>query len=163
MSLQSALMRQEAPYPDELADLVYHARYRPGWQFHLIDMDRGQGSQGLTLDIVTCGYDTYHPERGENYRVHHYFPVLPAAFGRASWQRWLFDRLLEVERHEAMEFFALRVDGEGVEPGLVRPYAPNHGHGEDPYIVHDPTTDEARRTSFRNVLDDDGTGRTREP
>jgi hypothetical protein len=34
-------------------------------------------------------------------------------------------------------------------------------HGEDPYIVHDLATMEARRTSFRDVLDDDGTGHSK--
>jgi hypothetical protein len=152
-------MTQAAPYPAALEHLVERLAYRPGWQFVLTHMDRGQGSEGLTLDIVTLGYDSYHPERGESYRVHHYMPVPPAAYGPGSWQRWLFEQCLLVERHEAMEFFTVH-DSPGSEHA-VKPYAPNHDHGEDPYIVHDPTTGEARRTSFRNVLDDDGTGRAR--
>jgi len=189
-------MRQEAPYPRALADLVARLEYRPGWKFWLGHFDRGQGSKGLTLDVITLGYNTYRPQDGQTYRVHHYFPVPPAAFNAASWQRWLFDRLLEVERHEAMEFFAVGCATRSAdclecaehpsacherhrlsEPAAMitlahqygaceqnrRPYAPNHGHGEDPYIVHDLTTGEARRTSFRNVLDDDGTGRSKAP
>ena len=130
---------QEAPYPHELEDLVRRVSYRPGWEFRLEHIDRGQGSVGLTLDIITKGYDSHHPERGEVYRVHHYWPVIPAAFNRASWQRWLFDRCMAVEQHECMEFF--RIDGE-------QPYAPNHGPGEDPYVVRELTTDVARRTRF---------------
>lgn len=137
-------MRQTAPYPTELADLVDALRYRPGWTFALADVDRGQGSQGLTLDIVTCGYNSYHPDRGETYQVHHYMPVPPASYNRQSWQRWLLDQLLLVERHEACEFFALEVDDH-----LERPYAPNHGPGWDPYIITDLTTELDRRTSFR--------------
>jgi hypothetical protein len=151
------LMNQTAPFPEALAYLVDRLKYRPGWKFHLAHMDRGQGSEGLTLDIITLGYDSYHPDRGEHYRVHHYMPVPPAAYNAGSWQRWLFDQCLEVERHEAMEFFAIS-DSPGGEHA-VRPFAPNHGNGENPYVVHDLTTGEARRTSFRNVLDDDGTGR----
>jgi hypothetical protein len=103
-------------------------------------MDRGQGSEGLTLDIVTLGYNSYHPERGEHYAVHHYMPVPPAAFDERSWRRWLFEQVLLVERHEACEFF--QIDG-------ARPYPPHHGPGNDPYIVFEVGTDEDARTSFR--------------
>lgn len=141
-------MRQEAPWPHELAELVDQLNYK-GWQVFLADnLDRGQGSKGLTLVITREGPDTYHPERV--IAVNHYMPVPPAAFNAGSWQRWLFEQFLLVERHECAEFFMI---------GGQRPYAPNHGHGEDPYVIHDLTTDGARRTSFRNVLDDDGTGR----
>lgn len=152
-------MKQTAPFPDALAYLVDRLEYRPGWEFRLAHIDRGQGSEGLTLIITTCGYDSYHPERGENYRVNHYMIVPAAAYNPGSWQRWLFNQILEVERHEAMEFFTIH-DSPGSEHA-ARPYAPNHGHGEDPYVVHDLTTGEARRTSFRNVVDDDGTGHSK--
>jgi len=46
------LNEQKCAYPDELADLVEKASYRPGWEFHLEDIDRGQGSGGLTLKIL---------------------------------------------------------------------------------------------------------------
>jgi hypothetical protein len=136
------MMRQQAPFPEPLRELVGQLTYRPGWTFTLIDTDRGQGSVGLTLDIVTSGYNSYHPERGPNYRVHHYMLVPPAAFDRRSWQRWLFEQCMLVERHEAMEFFV--VDGEHV-------YAPNHGPGNDPYIVAELASTEDRDTSFRGV------------
>ena len=136
-------MRQVAPDPEILFELVDNLSYRPGWTFSLEDVDRGQGSEGLTLDIVTLGYNSYHPDRGQTYRVHHYMPVAPAAFDRRSWQRWLFEQLLLVERHEAMEFFA--IDGE-------RPFAPHHGPGNDPYIVFEHGSDEDVRTSFRGEV-----------
>lgn len=119
-------MTQEAPYPQLLAELVARLSYRPGWTFALQYIDRGQGSKGLTLDIVTSGYNSYHPDQGQNYRVHHYMPVPPAAYDERSWRRWLLEQLLLVERHEACEFFV--IDGEHV-------YAPSHGPGNDPYIV----------------------------
>jgi len=143
------LMHQTAPYPQALHDLVDDLDYK-GWTVYLSDLERGQGSKGLTLVIVRDGPDTYHPET--IIRVAHYMPVPPAAFNVASWQRWLFEQFLLVERHECAEFFKI---------GDERPYAPNHGNGEDPYIIHDLTTGEARRTSFRNVIDDDGTGRSK--
>jgi hypothetical protein len=154
-----ALAVQQFPEPAGLAELVRQVRYRPGWRFRLEDIDRGQGSKGLTLIITTCGYDAYHPEQGENYRVNHYMPVPPAAYDNRSWRRWLFEQCLLVERHECMEFFALTetgdfmtADGEHVTEKTTRPYAPNHGPGNDPYIVAELTTREARRTAFTGVL-----------
>lgn len=133
-------MTQTAPFPGELADLVSKLRYRPGWQFALIpDHDRGQGSRGLTLRIITLGYDAYHPSQGENYRVQHFMIVPAASYNRASWLRWLLDQCLLVERHECCEFF--RIDG-------VRVYAPHHGPGFDPYVVFDHGSDEDKRTMF---------------
>jgi hypothetical protein len=143
-------MRQVAPDPAPLAYLVARLSYRPGWAFKLADTDRGQGSEGLTLIITTLGYNSYHPADGETYRVNHYMPVPPAAFDARSWQHWLFEQCLLVERHEAMEFFAVH-DSPGSEHA-VRPYAPSHGPGNDPYIVREVGTDLDRRTSFRGEV-----------
>jgi len=132
-------MQQAAPYPDALAHLVGCLEYRPGWKFTLTNLDRGQGSQGLTLVITTLGYDSRHPDRGETYKVNHYMLVPPAAYDVRSWRHWLFEQLLLVERHEAMEFFALH-DSPGSEHA-VRPYSPSHGPGNDPYLVREAGTD----------------------
>jgi hypothetical protein len=137
-------MGQSAPFPRILRDLVQATRYREGWEFALTDIDRGQGSSGLTLVITTLGANSYHPEQTD-YRVNHYMPVPPAAYDERSWRRWLFDQLLLVERHEAMEYFRVGDD---------RPYAPSHGFGQDPYIVRELGTDDDRRTSFRNELNE---------
>ena len=142
-------MRQYAPFPDELADLVKHCAYRPGWLISLMDIERdpadthGASAGGLTLRITTLGYDSYNVEAGEHYRVHHYSIVPAATYNRASWQRWLFERFLDVERHECMEFFA--IDGK-------RPYAATHGPGDDPYVVHEIVTELQAATSFRGLV-----------
>lgn len=137
------LMHQRAADPTVLHELVERTAYRPGWEMRLDDIDRGQASEGLTLIVTSVGFDTYHPDRGRTYRVAHYFPVPPAAYDARSWRRWLFERLLDVERHEAMEFFV--VDGE-------RPYAPHHGPGNDPYIIFEHGTDVDVRTSYRGEV-----------
>lgn len=133
-------MEQTAAFPVVLESLVHRLSYRPGWGFRLADIDRDQGSKGLTLVVTSLGYDTYHPDRGETYRVQHYFPVPPAAYDARSWRRWLLERLLEIERHEACEFFQIEDE---------RPYAPHHGPGNDPYVIFEHGTDEDVRTSFR--------------
>lgn len=138
----TADMRQSAPFPRILRDLVERLKYREGWVFSLTDIDRGQGSAGLTLVITTLTTNSYHPEQ-TGYRVNHYMIVPAAAYDERSWRRWLFEQLLLVERHEAAEFFRI---------GDERPYAPSHGFGQDPYIVRELGTDEDRRMSFRNEL-----------
>lgn len=107
------VMRQQAPYPVVLDQLVDRLRYRPGWRFALRDIERdpadthGAAAGGLTFIVTTLGYDSYHPEMGEQYRVNHHFVVPAATFNEASWLRWLFDCIVKVETHECMEFFAL--------------------------------------------------------
>lgn len=139
---------QEAPYPVELEKLVHQLNYRPGWHFYLKQEDRGQGSAGLTFEVLSLGYDTYHPDRGETYSVIHFFPVPPASYNAASWKRWLLDRLIEVETHEACEFLRfVEIDPEN--PKVERPFAPNHGPGWDPYAIRELNTVEAAETTFR--------------
>lgn len=122
---------QTAPFPVILADLVKNCKYRPGWRVYLYEnLDRGQDSEGTTLVITTLGQDSYNLSHGQygDYRVNHYMPVPPAAYDRRSWQRWLFEQFLLVERHECMEFFMI---------DKKRPYAPHHGPGNDCYNVFD--------------------------
>lgn len=138
-SAEQGMNRNVAPWPSELEAVVAAAEYRPGWRFQLKDIDRHQGSEGLTLSIFSRGYDTYHPDRGETYRVVHYFPVPPAAFDRRAWERWLLDCLIEVETHECCEF---------LQVGGARPFAPNHGPGRNPYSVLEVGRVEDAETRF---------------
>jgi hypothetical protein len=140
------LMRQVALFPAELADLVERTRFRPGYEVLLGDLDRGQGCSGLTLMVLTSEMDTYDPDCMRP--VWHYFPVPAAAYNRQSWQRWLFERLHEVSKHEDMEWFRIVAD-DGTER---RPLAPNHGPGWDPYLITELATDTDRRTSFRGEV-----------
>lgn len=130
-------MRQYAPDPDELFALVKQVKYKPGWHFALERIDRGQDCVGLTLTINIRTPDTYDPERMIS--VNHYMIVPAAAYDERSWRRWLFEQILLVERHEAMEYFQV---------GGGRPYAPSHGPGNDPYLVREIGTDIDQRTSF---------------
>jgi hypothetical protein len=141
------IMTQTALYPVLLKEIVASLEYRPKWKFHLLDEDRGQGCMGLTFEVVTRGYNSYHIEGGEFYGVRHLFTVPAASYNRRSWIRWVFNCLIQVETHEAMEFFSL--DG-------TRPYAPNHGEGNDPYMIFELGTEQDARTSFRNELNPHG-------
>lgn len=134
-------MSQEAPWPVILEEMTAGLRYKAGWTFRLDDADRGQGSKGLTLVITIEGPDSYHT--GKTIRVAHYMLVPPASYDRRSWCWWLFQQILLVEQHEAMEFFSI---------GGERPYPPAHGPGNDPYLILHYGTDTDRRTSFTGQL-----------
>lgn len=142
---ETHVMQQIAPYPDALASLVERTQYRNGWRFTLENVDRDQDEtgatvgRGLTLVIRTLGVNSYKPSDGETYRVHHYFIVPAATYDERAWQRWLFDQIVKVETHEAMEFF--KIDKH-------RPYAPNHGPGRDPYTIHERGTEKDAMTMF---------------
>lgn len=150
-------MRQTAPDPELLFDLVSKLTYRPGWTFDIEDLERDQDhgrgvAGGLTLIITTRTSNSYHPSICEScrsvvtdYRVHHYFIVPAATYDQRSWQRWLLDQVIRVESHEACEFF--EVDGD-------RPYAPHHGPGNDPYIIFEQGSSTDARTSFRGDVKD---------
>lgn len=182
MTAPSVRNVQDAPFPTILLDLVDRLQLEPGWSARLVEKTRDTGSpdqgHGLTLSITTVSFDTYHPERGREYRVMHDFSVPPATYNEQSWTRWLFDRYVDVLRHEGMEFFALNercnchagdrfhertmaAPGEDFDhdedcPSLAqpyRPYAPNHGPGNDPYVVREETTDIDRRTQFTGNVD----------
>lgn len=165
-----APMQQWAPYPTILDWLVQRTRYRTGWRFKLVpalhrDDDHGRGTAGgLTLDIITATANAYRPAACErcqsvvtDYHVHHYFIVPAATYNQQSWTRWLFNRIVDVETHEAMEFFALEVDVATEQPAsagtvLQRPYGPTHGPGDDPYTVKELATPTQQRTSFRGTV-----------
>lgn len=85
--------------------------------------------------------------------VHHYFAVPPSTFDLATWNRWLFDTLGLVDDHERMEDYALAPHPPGGDGPVTRPFAPNHGPGRNPYVVHEYATDEDRRTSFRGDVE----------
>lgn len=141
-------MKQEAPDPAPLRYLVDRLRYRDGYRISLHDdYDRSQGSKGLTLIINITGKNSYPPHGYVS--VNHLFPVPPAAYDIRSWQRWLFDRLGDVDLHERCEWFTI-ADAPGSEHA-VHPYAPSHGPGNDPYLIREIGTVEDVETSFRGT------------
>jgi hypothetical protein len=104
----------------KLEELVGVLVYRPGWNFKLDVVGRD-----LNFIVTTTGYDTYHPERGLTYHTGHYFKVPKMGrWTQEQMERWLLDRLIDVETHEAMEFF--QVDGK-------RPFKPLHSRTMNSY------------------------------
>jgi hypothetical protein len=99
----------------DVAGLVY----KPGWRFRL----GGPGDRYLCVYAHTP--DSWAPRRMRF--TQHQFPI-PA---EGITERWLFDRLMEIEQHECAEF--LTIDGK-------RPFYPNHGDEGSPYALVDRST-----------------------
>ena len=110
--------------PPHLPELVEQIAYKPGWAFFLQHEVEEDGSGGLALHIVSDTMNSFYFK--QRIRVNHSFLVPSASYNRDTWAAWIFDRVRDVESHEAGEFF--RIDG-------VREFAPHHGNGEDPYRV----------------------------
>lgn len=104
-----------------LAGLVATLRYKPGWAF------RVGGPRDAFLCVFASTPDSLNPDRRRT--TQHMFE-LPDVNSVAEFSRWLFDRLLECERHEVGEF--LTVAGE-------RPFYPHHADEGSPYVVVDRT------------------------
>ncbi len=140
MSGQANPEQRDAPETtwDLLEEIVNSIEYRPGWRIRL---DRSRNGV-LELQIIAKGFDTHHPERGENYRVIHPFIVPPATYNRQSWTRWILECYIAVETHEACEF--LRVDGK-------QPFAPNHGPGWAQYMIREVSRVEDAETTATGV------------
>jgi len=102
-----------------LRRLVADVAYKPGWAFKV----------GGPLNRYVCVFATT-PDSNDPSRqrcTQHMFEAPPLADLHAA-ARWLFDRLLEAERHEAGEFFTVAGD---------RPFYPNHQDEGSPYELVD--------------------------
>lgn len=94
-------------------------RYKPGWHF-FVEMIRNEPN----LTISTTTQDSYHPEVDDYHTAHHFVVPNDVVMNEKELNRWVFDCILLVELHEAMEFF--QVDG-------MRPYAPIHSRAAGTY------------------------------
>lgn len=132
-------LTQIAPWPHALESVLGAVSYKD-WRLSLDQVDRsGTGpivGHGLTLSVFAQAPDSY---TGAPTGFLHYFPVPPVDYDARAWTRWVFERLLDVERHESCEAFKL---------GGHRPYAPSHAPGSDPYTVREEATDYDRRADY---------------
>jgi hypothetical protein len=95
--------------------LVNRLTYKPGWTFKV----GGPGNRFLCVFASTDDSTNAAARR----TTQHMFEV-PAVGTERDFYRWVFARLLDAERHEASEFFAI---------GEHRPFFPNHQDEGSPY------------------------------
>jgi hypothetical protein len=108
---------------DLLERIVNETGCKPGWYFEL--MDEG-GAKRLVITIT--GVDNYDHDRRKT--VCHIHPVPITTYNEKSWRRWIFEQCIRTMNHEIGESLRFGRDE-------VRPFAPMHGPGEDPYTVHE--------------------------
>ena len=108
---------------DILERIVSETKCKPGWSFRLHDEE---GAKRLVIRIAGVhNYDHSMP-----FTVDHYHPVPITTYNEKSWRRWIFEQCIRTMNHELGE--SLRFG-----PDEIRPFAPMHGPGEDPYTVHE--------------------------
>lgn len=136
MNDQDVVMTSTAPWPVELADIVAHTRYKKDFRFALKQHTDDGGANFLALSIIAMTDDSIR--EGQRRGTQHLFIVPPATYNRANWIRWVYERVVDVERHEAAEFFRV---------GEERVFPPLHGNGNDPYFQWHLTSPEEARKS----------------
>jgi hypothetical protein len=108
---------------DVLARIVRETKCKPGWSFELADEN---GAKRLVITIA--GVDNYDHSRRRT--ISHFHPVPICTYSVRAWRRWIFDHCIATMNHEIGE--SLRFG-----PEELRPFAPMHGPGENPYTVHE--------------------------
>lgn len=129
---------------DVLEDVVQRVKCKRGWSFEIVDEEGA-----LRLVIQVRGFNSATPEDNSPYYVRHFFPVPTTTYNVKSWTRWVFEMCRRLENHELGEWF--RIDDK------IRPFAPMHGPGEDPYTVHEI------REELDALTTQDGSMRVKEP
>lgn len=113
------------PYePPGLRKIIQSISYKPDWRFYMRTFSEDGEIRGWQLSIFSNTENSLNHSQRIN--VHHSFLIPPASYNRDSWVAWIFDRIRDVETHEACEFFQV---------GGYREFAPHHSNGEDPYRV----------------------------
>jgi hypothetical protein len=106
---------------ETLRRLVSEMYGPPGWSFDVVDK-----GPVAALMIHVSARDNYDANQRRTTSHEHLAP--PASYNEKTWRRWIFDRCLASMAHEM---------GEQVRWGDIRPFAPTHGPGEDPYTVRE--------------------------
>ena len=112
-------------YPHPLTALLPRVHYK-GWRFEVRSTDPNIGLGGMAMLYVYA--NVQDSITGQPMQVSHEFIIPAVSMTETEWRRWLFDRIVLVETHEAMEFFWVDAD---------RPFFPEHGFQASPYRIVD--------------------------
>lgn len=157
--MSQAEMEQAFRAYASLQALVASLSYKPGWSFKLItgytvgsnNVVEPESLAHATTGSFAFAYGIYSPPPllqitapvldseppHTAFDISHLFPA-PLAYselraGSKFWREWLMRCIINVETHEAMEWFAI---------GGFKTFYPEHGEGAELYVLHD-RTDEA--------------------
>lgn len=123
ISSEPDLPLSEFYYPrGSLEGIIERLKYKPGWKFELENaglfrpLDWEQGIKAYLM--VTCRVpDSFHPETIVTIGQRHPVPPEMDWCDAGRIYHWLFQIIVQMERHEAAEFF--QIEGE-------RPFFPHH-------------------------------------
>lgn len=143
--------------------------------FSRLRLEADDESNHAVLCVYIHAPNSYKGQPGSRVDRHtrHEFLVPCATYDYENWQRWVFDRLVSISRHEVGEWFqetdplacphcgsreegdhtcpCPARDAECTEHGPVwyrRVYPPHHGDGEDPYVTWTTITDADERAEL---------------
>lgn len=147
-----------SPSPD-LIGMIKRLQYKEGWAFNYIEPFRfqiaikctdstGRHTSSRRVPDMSFSMDWRDATDTITFRdvdrpfiVQHTFVIPPEAvmFSEADMRRWLLDRIVAVETHEACEFFAL--ESKTYPGSYFKPFFPHTGDfdTEHPYSIVDRT------------------------
>jgi hypothetical protein len=104
------------------------------------ELEREDESNWALLSVFLHAPNSYRGEPGNRPDRHtrHVRLVPCATYDYQSWRRWLYEFVRDVAVHEVGEWFKDR--GERI-------FAPHHGDGDDPYVMHETITDRTLRVA----------------
>jgi hypothetical protein len=130
---------------EKLKERLPRITYKPNWAFQAVlthewilritivcEDSTGQHQYlrdvafGRELSFDNTFVSAKYVDEDTPFYVIHNFPVPPYKMDDEEMQRWVFEKILDVELHEAMEFF--KVDRKVV-------YFPDHEPGGNPYLI----------------------------
>ena len=133
---------------EKLEDFLKKFTYKDKWSFGINKSVPRMFVIGLETEDSTGQYDPYfsnemysflerrayghltNPEFGDHYTpftVAHVFHIPVEPMDQKELERYVLDRILDVDRHEAMENFKI---------GGFAPFFPDHDHVEKLYAIH---------------------------
>jgi len=84
---------------DDLNNLLFDVKYRPGWK---ISVHHPDPYQGVYLSVIADVPNAYDENKTTQLRIH---SPIPPMHTPADFYRWLLWRLCQIEIHECMEWF----------------------------------------------------------
>ena len=88
--------------PNPVKELIKELTYKEGWKFEVVPPFYDYGHELLKVTVTTVDPKTKHPVD-----VTHRRPIPPTIWPADFWSRWLLDQIIDIETHEACEFFKL--------------------------------------------------------
>lgn len=108
----------------KLTEIIATLAYKPKWQFMITHDIPQKFCVHIECEDSTGRYD---PRFQSKFHVAHHFEIPPYDMPIEELERYILDRIMDVDRHEAMEFF--KIKGKAV-------FMPDHSDVTKLYSIH---------------------------